>query len=140
MANCQPSNATFNLQLPCTDTLTSAEVVERVVSFLAVVTLSRKPYDQGTSRKLRYLPVLGPGKRCLETKRVELAHRLNVERRNPHDPDLDLLPRHNPAQPRTTRASPGGGSWCFRGFGSPLSVSFLRLWARAMRSCLAAAA
>ena len=46
-------------------------------------------------------------------KRIESTHRLNVgverERRNPRqrDPNLDFLPRHNPAQPRTTRASPG---------------------------------
>jgi len=45
MTNGQPSNATFNLQLPCTDTVTSVEVVERIVGFLAIVTLSGKPYD-----------------------------------------------------------------------------------------------
>ena len=44
--NGQPSDATSNLQLqlPCTDILTSVEVVERV-GFLAVVTFRRKLYD-----------------------------------------------------------------------------------------------
>jgi len=65
-------------------------------------------------------------------KRIEPTHRLNVdverERRNPRqrDPNLDFLPRHNPAQPRTIRASPGNVLGRFKEFGSPL-VSFLRL-------------
>jgi len=40
------------------------------------------------------LPVLGSGKRRLEMKGIETAHRLNVERQNPrqHDPISTFLP------------------------------------------------